>query len=201
MNLMESRLYRFVEFFINLLLLNLLWLVCSFPVITIGPATAALYSVTKDFIEKKETRVIKPYFTYFKELFKKSLFIGLVVPILIIALIINFIYVLNYDNLLLLTFFLTFSLLVVAMATFIFPIMSIYKFTLIELIKNSLLFSILFLPVSLLNVSILISLAFATLRFPIMIFINISLSSFLIYLLCKKAFSIAEDRRIIQIKA
>ncbi|MGI9049327.1 MAG: DUF624 domain-containing protein, partial [Rubrobacteraceae bacterium] len=52
MNVLDSRLYRWLEVFTNLLILDLIWLVSCLPVITIYPATTAMFGVTRDWVRK-----------------------------------------------------------------------------------------------------------------------------------------------------
>ena len=57
--------------------LNILWLVCSLPIITIGASTTALiFSCMK--LHKEEGYVTKNFFTSFKENFKQSTIIWLI---------------------------------------------------------------------------------------------------------------------------
>lgn len=46
----------------NLVLLNLLWIICSIPVITMGAATAAMYHVVFLYITNQDDAVFKPFF-------------------------------------------------------------------------------------------------------------------------------------------
>ena len=60
----------------DLMALNILWLVCSLPIITIGPSTNALFSVTLKLAEGESVSVLKTFFKAFKENFKQSLLVG-----------------------------------------------------------------------------------------------------------------------------
>ena len=42
----ENDFWRLIEKLVDLFLLSVFWLVCSLPVFTLGPATAALYRTT-----------------------------------------------------------------------------------------------------------------------------------------------------------
>ena len=46
----------------NLVLLNLLWILCSLPVITMGAATSAMYHVIFLYITNQDDAAIKPFF-------------------------------------------------------------------------------------------------------------------------------------------
>ena len=53
-------------------ILNILWIFCSIPIVTIGATTTALYSVNLKIINNEEGNLIKTFFKSFKENFKKS---------------------------------------------------------------------------------------------------------------------------------
>lgn len=58
--------------------LNLLWFVCSLPIVTLGASTAALYSVTLKIAEKREGNIRKQFFAAFKENFKQATIVWLI---------------------------------------------------------------------------------------------------------------------------
>ncbi|GMA63844.1 YesL family protein [Alicyclobacillus fastidiosus] len=66
----------------NLFLLNALWIICSLPIVTIPPSTAALFSTVRSWIEGEEV-VIGPYFSSWKRYLKSSYIVG--IPTLCIA--------------------------------------------------------------------------------------------------------------------
>ena len=49
----------------DLILLSALWIACCIPIITIVPATAALYYVTIKMARKEETRTVVGFFYAF----------------------------------------------------------------------------------------------------------------------------------------
>lgn len=59
-------------------LLNLLWLVCSIPIFTIGPATQALYYVALKHAEGEDGSITRRYFKAFQRCFGQSVGIGLI---------------------------------------------------------------------------------------------------------------------------
>jgi uncharacterized membrane protein YesL len=50
---MIDRIYRLLEVFTYLVYLNLLWLVCCLPAITIAPSTTAMFGVVRGWIRGK----------------------------------------------------------------------------------------------------------------------------------------------------
>lgn len=71
------------ENFFQLVLLNLFFILCCIPVITIGPAFKALDKVTMNFVRHVPTSPIRDFIDEFKEGFIKSMTTGLVIIILL----------------------------------------------------------------------------------------------------------------------
>lgn len=62
----------------DLILLNILWLLCSVPFITIGASTTALYSVMLKIAANEEGYIIRGFWTAFKKNFKQSTLVWLI---------------------------------------------------------------------------------------------------------------------------
>ena len=62
----------------DLILLNILWLLCSVPFITIGASTTALYSVTLKMAANEEGYIIRGFWDAFKKSFKQSTLVWLI---------------------------------------------------------------------------------------------------------------------------
>ncbi len=62
----------------NLIVLNILTLICSIPIVTIGASITALYSMTMKIARKEEGKIIQGYFRDFRENFKKSTIVWLI---------------------------------------------------------------------------------------------------------------------------
>ena len=56
----------------NLVMLNILWLVCCIPVFTAGAATTALYYTVFQYHTNEDDAVLKPFFRSFRSNFKQS---------------------------------------------------------------------------------------------------------------------------------
>ena len=66
----DSPLMRFMMLVTNLIILNILWLVCSIPVVTAGASTAAMYAVLLGYITGKDDAVLRPFFRAFRDNFR-----------------------------------------------------------------------------------------------------------------------------------
>lgn len=56
----------------NLMVLNVLALICMLPIVTAGASLTALYTMTMRIVRKEEGSIIRGFFAAFKENFKKS---------------------------------------------------------------------------------------------------------------------------------
>ena len=73
----DNPVWRFIGKFFDIMILNVLWFVCSIPIVTIGASTTAVYYVTLKLVRDEEGATIKSFFKSFKENFKQSTIIWL----------------------------------------------------------------------------------------------------------------------------
>lgn len=64
--------YRVITRMVDLIILNVIFLVSCIPLITIGAACTALYSLTLKMCKNEESYIVRSYFKYFRENFKKA---------------------------------------------------------------------------------------------------------------------------------
>lgn len=62
----------------DFILLNVLWLVCSLPVVTIGASTTALYAVMMKIVANEEGYILQGFLDAFRRNFKQSTVIWLI---------------------------------------------------------------------------------------------------------------------------
>src|SRR4051812_20934812 len=97
MNIIDSRFYAVVDRLSNLFILNIFWIVSCLPIVTIVPATTAMFSVVRQWQLHQDTSVVRNYFRYLKENFKQSFIIGLMWTVISVVLYFNYFY-LNQDH-------------------------------------------------------------------------------------------------------
>lgn len=73
----DGKLYRFLSRFWDILRLNFYWLLFSLPIITMGAATTAAFSLTLKMADETEGYIFRPFLKAFKENFKKGTIIGI----------------------------------------------------------------------------------------------------------------------------
>lgn len=77
----------------DLVILSILWFVCCIPIVTIGPASAALYYVALKIVRKEEDiRVTACFFKGFKENFKQGIAYSFIFMILGVVLFLDYIF-------------------------------------------------------------------------------------------------------------
>ncbi len=73
----ESGLYKFMTGLTNVLKINILWLLCSLPIITVGAATIAAFDVTLKMVDDEEGYVGRQFIKAFKTNLKRGIPMGL----------------------------------------------------------------------------------------------------------------------------
>ncbi len=68
----DSPIMQFLSRLTDIFILNILFIVCSLPVVTIGASATALYSVTLKMAKNEESYIFQSYFGAFKSNFKQS---------------------------------------------------------------------------------------------------------------------------------
>lgn len=151
----DGPVYRFLETITNLIILNFLFLVCSIPVVTIGPALIAAYYVALKIVRNEETSIIKNFFHSFRMNFKQGLLLGIGVLILLAVLLID-IRALTYLTAIpesaskVLIYVVGFFLLVLALISmYLFAVVAQFENKLSELIKWSAVLVLRHFPVTL----------------------------------------------------
>lgn len=69
---------RGLSYLMDLLVLNLLWILCSLPIITMGASTAALYDQTMQMHRGDYVGLVKPFFKRFAQYMRRGLGISLI---------------------------------------------------------------------------------------------------------------------------
>ena len=73
----DGALYRFISRFWDMVKLNLMWLLFSVPIVTMGPATVAAFSVTLKMVDETEGYVAHQFVKEFRKNLKNGIPLGL----------------------------------------------------------------------------------------------------------------------------
>jgi uncharacterized membrane protein YesL len=190
MNFENSPLFKILDYVTAFVQLNILWLICCIPVITIFPATVAMFCVIRQWILHKDTSIYRPFFQFFKENFKLSFLLGLIWTLFVGLFLIDFLLMKNFGQFqyILLPVLTFIGLVILFISVFIFPIIANYTVDWLKALKSSFFFSIRYIlttisAILLLGLSVLI-----LITWPITFIFIFSLYAFCIYLLCDRIF-------------
>lgn len=135
----DSPLYKFLTRLFDMFKLNLMWLICSLPIVTMGAATTAAYTITLKMVNNEEGYIAGPFWEEFKRNLKKGSILGMVLLVALYAIYLDFQLfhaVKEYNVLFLIvgviTVFLTFMHMIYA-----FPLLARYENSIINTMRNS----------------------------------------------------------------
>lgn len=169
---MDNKFFTFMSRVADLMMLNVVFLICCIPIVTIGASWTALYYVTTKMVRNEESYILRGFFKSFKENFKQSTIIWLIMLVAGIILGLDFqitaamsstvIKVMRYGLMVVLTIY-------VFVIVYIFPILSKFENSIKNTFKNSLFMSIRHLPYTFLIAIITVVPAAATLTIQIVL--------------------------------
>lgn len=191
MNILDSRVYRWLEVATDFFLLNLMWLVACLPIVTIFPSTAAMFGVVRDWVRDKEGSLVHGFVTRFRENFRQSLLVGAIWTAFGVALLLDFIVAgqLSAGTAVVLKSVLVLASCVYAFGSvFLFPVMVHYEADWKTVIKNSLLLSIGRLPTTVMCLVFMAVAAGLTVVVPLLVIATPSITAYVVYRLCDREF-------------
>ena len=144
----DSEFMLAMERVFDLLLLNVLFLLTSLPVVTIGASATALYTVCFRFDTEREGSVWKDYFRAFRENFRQSTLLWLVIALFALTSGVNVILFRGMTGVLSWLFLPCSVLLVIAvlMGSCLFPLLSQFSNDSRTAMKNAFFLSVGYLP-------------------------------------------------------
>lgn len=150
-NIVTRALSRLCDF----MLLNLLWIICSIPVITIGASTAALYAVMLKLVKNEEGYIVKGFLKAFRDNFKKATIQWAI--LLAIGIIIGFdirfaAFMQGTARDILQSLFFVFAIVWLCAVIYTFPLTARYENTTKNTLKNAFILSVGKLPYTLIMV-------------------------------------------------
>lgn len=129
----------------DLLVLNILTLLCCLPVVTAGPALTAMNDILIHMVRKEEGYIIKPYFRSFAANFKKGLVMGLLFLAAAALLYFDYLAALTYAPMLRYGIA-AIAVILFAVATYAFALLSRYENMLGATLKNAVKLAVGFFP-------------------------------------------------------
>ena len=123
----DNPVWRFIGKFWDVLIVNLLWIVCSIPIVTIGASTTAMYYVTLRLARDDDGYTFRSFFKSFRENFKQATAIWLIfltVGLLLACDVYYFVRLVGASTMrtVMITIFFSMVFIWVAMFTYVFPL-------------------------------------------------------------------------------
>lgn len=147
----DSKFMTFMNRLADLMLLNVIYIICSIPVITIGASTTALYYVTLKMVKNEESYIFRSFLKSFKLNFKQATAIWVFILAAGILLFIDIKIVLRMDGIIGKVLFSCLGVVVFILLfinAYVFPLLSRFENTIRQTIKNALFMSIRHLPLT-----------------------------------------------------
>ena len=191
MNVLDTRVYRWLEVATDFFLLNLMWLVACLPVVTIFPSTAAMFGVVRDWVRGKEGSLTRTFTARFRENLGQSLLVGAIWTVFGVALFLDFLVAnqLSYWAEIILKSVLVLVCTVYAFGSvYLFPVMVHYETDWKTVIKNCLLISIGRMPTTVVCLVFLVVMVGLTVVVPFLVVITGSITAYGVYRLCDRVF-------------
>ena len=139
----DNKFFILMSKIFDVMVLGLLWLVFCIPVITIGPASTALYYTMVKVIRRERSYLLKEFFRSFKLNFKQGAIITLIYAVLAGLLYFDVTYMLEMSKegskygSMMIGMFLVLAIFTVFTAVYIFPLLCRFTVTLKNLFKWS----------------------------------------------------------------
>lgn len=174
---LDSPFVQFMNRVADLMWLNILFLLCCIPVVTVGASVTAMYYVTLKMVRNEESYITKLFFKSFKQNFLQATVIWLIFITAGFLLFVDYRILsgqmgLNIDNgsvrtvmqVLLIAVFIFYVFTI----TFVFPLLSKFDNTIKNTIKNAFIMSIRHFPATLGSIALLIIVFLLIYYIPIM---------------------------------
>ncbi len=167
----DNGFFRTLDKLGSLFILNLITLVCSIPLFTVGATFTALYYVTMKMVKDEETYILKDFFRSFRQNFRQGTIIWLI--FFVAGSILYFDYRIASGNRDTFPAAGVFVVLIMACAIFyvmtlayVFPVLAKFYNTVLQTVKNALLMSIRHFPYTL-------AIVFINVVFPVITLIGL----------------------------
>lgn len=136
---LNSPVYVFMQRLWDVFRINLLWLLCSLPIITLGCSTIAAYSVTLRMAEDSEGHIVSDFFKAFKANLKQGIPMSFITIICFMAVSLDFqIYNVLEENSLPFLIIGVFAAYIFTMSLlYVYPLLARYENTIFKSLKNS----------------------------------------------------------------
>ena len=163
----DNKFFSFMSLVGDIILLNVLFIITSIPIITVGVSLTALYASLKKRIRGHESYAARDYFKYWKENARNGLIIWCVLLPFLLAMVVFTSYIANtLENLPAVCAYFLLFLILLFILTYAFPLQATFINTPPRILLNSLLTALSHLPYTLALIFITSIPVCLTLYFP-----------------------------------
>ncbi len=133
------------EIFGDIFMINVMFVVCSLPIVTIGASLCALYAMSMKLVHREDGSITKGFIREFKRNFKQGTIAWLIVLFACVAIWGELFYIANFGGVMAKVYTVVVVLEIVALALvlpFLFPLIARYENTMWNTIRNAFLLSV-----------------------------------------------------------
>ena len=146
---MDNKFFTVMGHVADLMILNIVFLICCLPVVTIGASLTALHYVTLKMVRNEESYIVKSFFKSFKQNFKQATIINLIMLLFggLLYLDLNIINNMSGSMASVLhVLFITFGIVYFVIFLYLYPVLAKFYNTIKHTFRNAFLMSIRHLP-------------------------------------------------------
>ena len=166
---LENGFFQTMSKIFDLMFVSVLWVFCCFPVVTIGPATVALYYVVAKVVLRERGYVHKEFFRAFKENFITGVLYTIVLVIMAFLFYMNFSFIhMNNTKANAFLFYVYWMMLFIigCVTVYLFPLLSRFNLKRLQLVKLSLFMALKHLPRTLIMLVLVLITGFSMFIMP-----------------------------------
>ena len=189
---MDNPFWKALSVAADLLILNLLVLLCSLPILTAGAAITAMNDIVLRMVRQEDGYVVKPFFRAFAANLKKGTLLWMLLLAAAALVYFDYLAAAAYMPALRLPI-LALAVIVLAVAIYAFALLARYENTFFGMLKNAVILAVGFFPRTLGMVAVTIGLWLLSFRFvgvgaPILLLFGLSLPCYVSILLMNGVF-------------
>ena len=152
----DGPLVSFLSKVADLVWLNIIFIVFSLPIVTIGASTTAMYYVAMKMAKNEEGYIFRDFFKAFKSNFKQSSIIWLISATIGVVLLVNFRILASWDSVVskvLICIICVIAIMLIFMSLYVYPLLARFENTVSVTMTNALLISLAQFPKTLLMIA------------------------------------------------
>lgn len=197
----DSPVMEFIGKVADFIVLNFIWVICCIPVITIGAATSAKYTVSMRIIRNESTPIFTAFFKAFKDNFKQATIIWCILMLACALCVVDWYWIKGQGDNISEYYVIAvgiFTVVILCVCMSVFPFIARFKVTVKEALKAAVILSFLqflkFVPIAILEVGTFVAAIWYSRYFPWILLFGTCSAFYFNTIVCVKEFKKIEDR-------